>query len=222
MTEKGKSIIQTNNHENLRRYSVSSGSQRGRKKKKKREHTPHHLSATCQVYSKGGAMGGAVHLGLEAYWPSLEGQALSSAQLAQLEVTLTFLFLGVTPSRGGKREEREEKGREQEKGRMEGEKGGGRELSLSSDEASLSHLLAPHLNVRRALAGTYCGAAVHWGHLPLWACLTAFLHGKKLPCFPTSPCQPSPAPLGHRLLCQRLQWRPWQERTFHLVPCTEP
>lgn len=178
MTEKGKSIIQTNNHENLRRYSVSSGSQNG-KKKKKGQHTPHHLSATCQVYSKGGAMGGAVHLRLEAYWPCLEGQACSSAQL---EVTLTFLFFDVTPSRGGKREEREEKGREQEKGRMEGEKGGGRELS-SSSEASLSHLLAPHLNVRRALAGTYCGAAVHWGHLPLWACLTAFLHGKISPVF---------------------------------------
>lgn len=64
--EKGKSIIQTNNHANLKRYSKSLEAAEREKKA-----TPHHLSAAYQVYTKGGDMGGAEYLGWKAYLPCL-------------------------------------------------------------------------------------------------------------------------------------------------------
>lgn len=59
--EKEKSIIQTNNHANLKRYSKSLVAAEREKKA-----TPHHLSAPYQVYTKGGVMGGAEYLWLES------------------------------------------------------------------------------------------------------------------------------------------------------------
>lgn len=58
-------------------------------------------------------------------------------------------------------------------------------------------------------------------HLPLWTCLTAFLHGRGDFLFSSIPL--SALISVDRLWCP-LCWRrqPWQERTFNLFPRTEP
>ena len=58
-------------------------------------------------------------------------------------------------------------------------------------------------------------------HLPLWTCLTAFLHGRGDILFSYIPL--SALISVNRLWCL-LCWRcqPWQERTFNLFPRTEP
>lgn len=167
-------------------FKISSGSQKGKKKKK--QPTPHHTTCllTYQVYTKGGDMGGAEYLGLESYLPCLEGQAHSSAQLQRLFRSFSSLMLA--PNRGGRREGGEGR-REGTREGQDGGKGVGREV-FSSCETSFSPPSSPPephastywylLQGSCSLGGTYLCEHV---------LLPSYL-AKKLPCFHTSPCQP--------------------------------
>ena len=75
---------------------VPSGSQKG--KKKKSHTTPHHLSATYQLYTKGGDMGGAEYLWLESLFTLFRRSCTQRhSRHSTTEVILILLFFDVSP-----------------------------------------------------------------------------------------------------------------------------
>lgn len=108
-------------------FKVSGGSQKG--EGGEAGTTPHHLPATYQVYTKGGAMGGAQYAGLKAHWPCLEGHAHNSAQLQTL--FWSFSSWMSAPNTGGKREEEgKRKGGKERRAGWRERKGEGDRFSL--------------------------------------------------------------------------------------------
>lgn len=101
--------------------------------------------------------------------------------LAQLQRLLgSFSSLMLAPNREGKEKKRREggkKGRRRGKGRMEWEKRRERDVPCLRPH-SLTSFFPTWTSGLHFLILTV-GQLFTVGHLPLWTCLTAFLHGKK-------------------------------------------
>lgn len=182
--EKGKSIIQTNNHANLKRYSKPLVAA----KEKKKSHTTPPVCYLSSVYQGRGHGRGRIPVAGKLIY--LVYKVMYTAALNYRGSSDPSLMSA--SNRGGKREEKEggeEGGRTARKGRREGEKRWREERGRFSWEASLSAVFPTYLQ-----ACTY--SYLLWGCCALWGTylrehvLLPSYMAKKLSCFHTSPCQP--------------------------------
>lgn len=135
-----EATIQTTNHANLKRYPKSLVAA----KKKKKSHATPPVCYLSSVYKGRGHGRGRIPVAENLIY--LIYKAVHPAALTT-EVALIPLFLAVDPHRGAQGQDRS----------------AGRDRHIVSLKSSPSPDCPPHLHLG---LHTYCGAAVHGGHLP--------------------------------------------------------